>query len=228
MESSRHAYAILGLLTLLALGSAANSSMHTKGFSNTQPVLVVNPGTSPIPTSAQGTTQVAGTVGVSSLPAVQISSLPAVQVQSDPNNPLAVQDATEAKRTWMTFKGDVVFSSQSSDAAVNLYTVPAGKQFVMEYTNAQFTIGGGPKPARIGVADVPQGVGPTGPGYDMPTQVVGPDETGAINGVAEAHGPIIFQPGDTLVGLAVLSGSGGGGFTVFTVTGFLQDAPPAS
>ena len=227
MERTRHAYAILGLLTLLALGSAANSSMHTKGFSNTQSVQVVNTAASPIPTAAQGTTQVAGTVGVSSLPAVQVSSLPAVQVQSDVANPLFVQDATESKRTWMTFGNDVTFISGNDNAAVNLYTVPAGKQFVIEYTNMQFNVGGGGKPVRVGVVSVPD-TGPLGPGFDMPIQIAGTDETGSIVGMAEAHGPVIVQAGFTIQGLVILNEAGPGGFLICTVTGFLQDAPPSS
>src|SRR5947207_360444 len=108
MSISRHIYAITGLIVLLSALSLS-SSRAARLASPTQNVNVVNATSNPVPTSAQGTTQVAGTVAVSSLPAVQLGSGATVaitqsgewnvKVANDASSPLPVQDATASKRT---------------------------------------------------------------------------------------------------------------------------------
>lgn len=81
MNASRHFYAIAGIATILTASGLATSRGHSVALlPNPQPVTITNGSSNPVPTAAQGTTQVGGTVAVSTLPAVQVSSLPAVQL----------------------------------------------------------------------------------------------------------------------------------------------------
>ena len=78
----RSVYTIATLTILGSLGLA--STRVAAPPSGTQNVMVVNTPTSPVPTSAQGTTQVGGTVAVSSLPAVQLGSGNSVAISNSP------------------------------------------------------------------------------------------------------------------------------------------------
>lgn len=88
MDSRRAFYvvSIFAALTVLSLGSARYGAGATAA--GTAPVTVMNTAGNPVPTAAQGTTQISGSVAVTSMPAVQlglgntiaVSSLPAVQL----------------------------------------------------------------------------------------------------------------------------------------------------
>src|SRR2546421_7270362 len=87
MTLTRHIYAITCLVAVLAASSFSASHSHTVALGATNPlaVFVTNNNASAVPTAAQGTTQVGGTVGVSSLPAVQIASGQTVGISGTPN-----------------------------------------------------------------------------------------------------------------------------------------------
>jgi hypothetical protein len=140
--NARHLYAIGGLTILASLGLG---STRVRGGAppNSQMVTVANTVANPVPTAAQGTTQVGGTVAVSSLPAVQLSgtpnvnvnSLPAVQfasgsnvaINNDSANPVPVHDPGPAGQTYVSKSIEINFNDGDFGDFLDAYTVPAGK-----------------------------------------------------------------------------------------------------
>ena len=166
MNLSRHFYPVAGMLAILTAASLSSTHVHTVAYgSNTQPVLVTNTASSPVPTAAQGTTQVGGTVGLASGTSVGVSSLPAVQIASGQsvgisgsvslsnttNTPLPTVDQNVAKRVpvsatlaIMTFPDGQPFASVTNNGFdFNGYTVPAGYKLVIQYVfgNANLPVG---------------------------------------------------------------------------------------
>jgi len=108
MNASRHFYAIASLVTILTAVSVS-STHHTvaAGFANPAPVLVTNTSGSPVPTTAQGTTQVGGTVAVSNLPATQAVS-GSVAVNNFPSSQnVAVSNFPSTQNVAVTGTADV-------------------------------------------------------------------------------------------------------------------------
>lgn len=101
LSAHRVVNSFLGVTALAALASGGHQIRSNGGGSGPSNVIVVNSAGQPVPTAAQGTTMVSGTVSlangtsvaVSSLPAVQVSSLPAVQISNGGNNPVPIADA---------------------------------------------------------------------------------------------------------------------------------------
>src|SRR5437016_11645801 len=100
MNSTRHIYAIAGLITVLSALSL--SSTHLRGAaaapSNPQPVVVVNGSANPVQTAVTSlpAVQLSGTpnVNVSSLPAVQLAAGTGVAINGIPENGLPVNVAS--------------------------------------------------------------------------------------------------------------------------------------
>jgi len=158
-ELRRYLLPVFGFTLLItALLFAATPS--SQAVPTDKDVRVVNTTVEPIPTAAQGTTQIAGNVAVSSLPAVQlvagssvsVSSLPGVQVNSLPAvqlvggstvnvgntsaNPIPVVNLGGGSSTPLQ-PVQVDTSTQenpgSNVSTLNLFTVPAGKTLVIEF-----------------------------------------------------------------------------------------------
>ena len=143
----RHIYAITSLTILAALSLGA-SRVRAVPPSSTQNVTVLNTAVNPVPTSAQGTTQVGGTVAVSSLPAVQLSGSPSVSVSSLPavqmadgssiaiNNPtgspVPVHDAGPSGQTYISKTVQIDFTDGTFGLFLDSYTVPAGKVLTLK------------------------------------------------------------------------------------------------
>jgi hypothetical protein len=120
-------------------------------------VTVANGGSHPVPTQAQGTTNVAGTlaatqsgtwtVNVASTPpvtgSVAVNSLPpvtgSVSVSNDPANPLSVIGAAPAQTLWAFKELDSDDSGDPNRATAAIFTVPAGKIAVIETVSAGIT-----------------------------------------------------------------------------------------
>jgi len=134
MTITRHAYAILGLVTVLSAISL--SSGHLKGAARSQPlaVQVVNATTSPIPTRAQGTTTVAGTVAVSSVPAVQIAADQVVGIAGEPTVHIDANNIVPVKlkqgRTPIIVTKQLSMATGTGDN-FNSYGVPSGKRLII-------------------------------------------------------------------------------------------------
>ena len=98
MNLSRHFYAVGGILTILT--AASFGSMHYKTVAAAAPitsVLVTNSSSQPVPTTAQGTTQVAGTVGLSNGASVAVNNALTLAGNTSVavNNPVALASGTK-------------------------------------------------------------------------------------------------------------------------------------
>jgi len=124
---------------------------------NLSSVVVTNTTANPVPVAAQGTTNIAGNVGVASMPAVTldptgntvslaggttvgVNSLPDVKLDSSGNsvqvantaaNPVAVTNVNDARQPFEA-KADVALVAGSNVANNPLTTVPVGKRLVIE------------------------------------------------------------------------------------------------
>ena len=127
----------------------------------TQPVLVVNGSGQPVPTAAQGTTNVAGTVNLASGSTVNIGNTPSVNVANTPtvsltsgasvgvtnpldgqNNPtpLAVLEAIQPYESSCQVQAPIDYIG-----ACGLQAVPSGKRLVVEELDAWLNIDTGVK-----------------------------------------------------------------------------------
>jgi hypothetical protein len=145
------------LVSLLA--ATALVCIPALGQSKTQPVLVVNGSGQPVPTAAQGTTNVAGTVNIGNAPSVNVTNTPtvnlatggSVNVTNPPNGqnnptPLAVLEATQPYQDTcsMTISGGI-------NGTCNFQTVPSGKRLIIQEFDAFGQVQRGLKPIFISV-----------------------------------------------------------------------------
>jgi hypothetical protein len=126
----------------------------------TQPVRVVNGTGQPVPTAAQGTTTVAGTVNVGNTPDVNVANTPTVTLSSGssiavtnpPDSqgnpaPLATLEAIEVYGSHCAFS----FGSSDSGSCAFL-PIPHGKQLVVQEFDAFGRVETGNRPFEIALA----------------------------------------------------------------------------
>jgi len=109
------------------------------------PVTVTNGSTNPVPTQAQGTTNVGGTVGATQSGSwnVSVGSLPpvsgSVSVSNSSSDPLAVLGAAPSQTLWAfkDFACDEV--NDPNQVATSVFTVPPGKIAVIETVSVAIT-----------------------------------------------------------------------------------------
>ena len=251
MSMSRHFYAILGLATVLTATSVSSTHMRG-GAAPSQPsnVLVVNSANQPVPTSAQGTTTVGGTVAVSNLPATQavsgsvavnnfptsqdvtvgnfpatqsvsVSGTPTVTVGNAPSSPVPVREDI-SNRTPFSQTDFLSMQVGQFGQVQPVLTVPAGK--ILEVRD--ITVLG-----DIPSTNDPQGILRALVSFQGANYFVPLIQTGLVgNGSAEFSGAltgcsIVLTSGQELD--AVFSRSSGLGQATgqITVVGFLVDAP---
>jgi hypothetical protein len=120
-------------------------------------VLVINGAGQPVPTAAQGTTNVAGTVNVGNTPNVNIANTPTVNLASGTGvtvtnpldgqgnlTPLAVLDAIQPYEDNCT-----ISFSGIAGRSCNFRAIPSGKRLVIQEFDAQGDIETGLKPLEI-------------------------------------------------------------------------------
>src|SRR5579871_5223433 len=137
-----------------------------------QQVLVVNGSGQPVPTAAQGTTNVAGTVNVGNTPSVTVANTPTVSVSNTPGvnvvntptvnlasgvgvtvtNPLNGQDPVplatlEATQPYEDFC--TLYFSGSGAARCSFQPIPPGKRLVVQEFDGATLLDPGVKPLSI-------------------------------------------------------------------------------
>jgi len=107
------------------------------------PVNVTNPS---LAVTGNVNSNVTGTVGVSSLPAVQLAGTPAVQLSNTSTTPVYVDSDRGARNGFNSscFTGNI--DPVYGQASCSVFTIPAGRQVVIEAISCQ--------------AEVPTGQGP--------------------------------------------------------------------
>jgi len=154
---------VVGLAAVLMLTSP--SPGHSAQAQN---VVVMNTAATPVPTAAQGTTMIAGTVDISGTPTVSLSPGASVAItgtptvgfapgstigiDSGPNNPVFVRSVDDALRD--TFQKQVTFTIDPGDFGKNaVIPVPVGKRAVIEHVSVSGNDLGGNR-LRYGVLTV--------------------------------------------------------------------------
>jgi hypothetical protein len=162
----------LSVITAVVVGCVLVSLPAASQIHQTQPVLVVNGSGAPVPTVAQGTTNVAGTVNLSSGSTVNVGNTPNVNIAnnatvtvantptvslapgaavsvSNPldaqNNPtpLAVLEAVQPYESVCEIRAPI-----DPDGVCALQAVPSGKRLVVEELDAWFIVETGIKPIQ--------------------------------------------------------------------------------
>ncbi len=141
------AFAVLvGSLVL----SGAYTSNAAPPPAGAQDVKVVNTSANPVPTQAQGTTDIAGIVSVTNTPTVLakqggpwnvgISGTPTVQIDNAANAPVFVREVDNPARH--AFQSSILFDIPDSfiEVCPTLATVPIGKRMVIQYVSARVTL----------------------------------------------------------------------------------------
>jgi hypothetical protein len=117
--------------TLVAVPAIAQS----KPGPPTQNVLVVNGAGQPVPTAAQGTTNVAGTVNIGNTPDVNIANTPTITVANTPSAPVPTRDVDyPARHSFQeTCSGN---ADQSGTAICSIGAIPGNSEFVIQTLSA--------------------------------------------------------------------------------------------
>jgi hypothetical protein len=136
-------------IALVAVALAATGGGSANATNNTGPsqVLVVNSPNQPIPIASLGTTNVAGTVAVSTMP--NITGTMSIDPQNNSVhivNPTPIGVSTDIAQRAINLDCPVLVFPPASEATVTCSTVPAGKRLVIEYVGASATLPTGESP----------------------------------------------------------------------------------
>lgn len=122
------------------------------------PVTVTNPA---VTVQGNVNANVSGTVGVSSLPAVQLSGTPTVQLNSNPTSPAYVDADRPARNGFNAACSSGRIDPVYGEASCTLFTIPAGRQVVLETISCQAELPAGQGPGDVQLV-VPNAAGNSG------------------------------------------------------------------
>jgi hypothetical protein len=134
MKNHSVLFVLLAGLTALALTifPLAPATMSAAPTPPPQPVFVTNTAAQAIPTAAQGTTAVSGTVNIGTMPAVTLTSGAKVRDADNParQTPIVGESPMSgaANQSGCTDSGD-------GSCLTGLFQVPSGKRLVLEYAS---------------------------------------------------------------------------------------------
>jgi hypothetical protein len=99
---------------------------------------------------------------VNSLPAVQLSGTPAVSLNTTPTSPIYVDTDRAARNNFSASCFTNNYDSASGQASCNIFTIPAGRQVVIESVGctAEVAAGQGPAQADLIIPNIPFGGNP--------------------------------------------------------------------
>lgn len=140
LVSNRAPLATLALLMAAACASLAQAPRANAPAAATLavPVTIAN---TPLP--------VQGTVGISSLPAVQLAGTPAVQLASTPTQPFYVDAERSARNGFNASCATANVDPTYGQASCSLLTIPAGRQVVLETVSCQAELAAGEGPGDV-------------------------------------------------------------------------------
>jgi hypothetical protein len=192
-------------------------------------VLVVNTPAQPVPTAAQGTTNVAGTVNVGNTPSVNVANTPSVSISGTPTVNLAAGGSVnvtnpldgQSNPTPLTMmEGFQIYEDTcstgfggSNSAKCNFHALPAGKRLVIQEFDSDVLVETGTKPANI----LLNGILVT---HYFPATLMGNFNGDQFATHQATH--IYTSLGATPFCFATLSNSSNGSFTC-NISGFLLD-----
>lgn len=236
---------MIGILVVSLVLGASSARAQKSG---TQNVVVTNTSASPVPTVAQGTTNVAGTVGITGLVDVNVMNMPLVtlsgtptvylspgssiginglvQVTNTPLAPLHVRDTRHA--TAFVVRGSFSMIDGQLEK-LNTQNIPAGKMFVIESVSVKAILPGGQKLLSAGVIVETYGQSGTNffsvdpEAFQMPVTFRGTTSGGA-DVFAGSQGMRLYSQG--LIGLFTQRSGSSQTVTIeYRFSGYLVDLP---
>jgi len=151
---------LLGTICLcilaIAVGLLTSAPAPAAPVVPTIPVAVVN-----TPLAVNASVSGTPTVNVNSLPAVQLSGTPTVNLSSTASDPLYVDADRPARNSFSASCNTQNYDSTSGRASCTIFTIPAGRQIVIESVacSAETPIGQGLQ-ASLMVPNIPFGAAP--------------------------------------------------------------------
>lgn len=217
-------FAIFVVSLLLASPPASNAVPGEKD------VRVINTTSEPVPTAAQGTTTIAGSVSVANTPTVAFA--PGASVGIDPASntvqlantvasPVPVVDINDAGQPFQT--GASVTQAGTNVSLINVATVPAGKRLVIEFISAtgQVPVGQHVELMEINTITDPFG----GLTHQLLVHAQPPAVIGDSLFRANQQLRLYANAGSQVKALFRRSSSAGNGVFLVTISGYLVDVP---
>jgi hypothetical protein len=201
----------------------------------TQPVLVTNGAGQPVPTAAQGTTNVAGTVNIGNTPSVTVANTPSVNVANSPTvnlaasasvtvtNPLNGQNPVplatlEAAQPYYDIC--TLALGGGTQGQCNFHTLPAGKRLVVQLFDGRGFLESGLRPIYV------QLLNPSGGAteHDFPATLMGSSNGYDVFAMhQETH--IYLAQSSQPPQCSVTASSTSNGLWDCIISGFLADVP---
>jgi hypothetical protein len=125
------------------------------------PVAVTN---TPLPVSISGTPTVNANIGT---PSVNINGTPTVNVNSSATSPVYVDTDRPARNSFSASCDTQNYDPASGQASCTIFTIPAGRQVVIESVacTAEVAAGQGPAQANLIIPNIPFGAAPGSAAY---------------------------------------------------------------
>src|SRR5262245_42668398 len=136
-------FAAIGFAVLVVLAGAVGSKASPPATA--QDVKVVNTAASPVPTQAQGTTNIAGSVEAqqSGIWNVGIAGTPTIQVGNSQAQPIPVLDTLQAAREPVMIELGYSLTPFGNSLVSDEYILPSGKRLVVEQAYLLVGLGAG-------------------------------------------------------------------------------------
>ena len=128
---------LLTVCGFVVLVGAVVLNSPVTAYSQTKPsnVSVVNTASNPVPTLAQGTTNIAGNVSVTNTPTVNLASGASVGISNTTANPVLVRNVNDAVSQIFQKQMQINMAQGEFGKSASFF-VPAGKRLVIEYVSA--------------------------------------------------------------------------------------------
>jgi hypothetical protein len=212
---------------------------HVGAVEKATDVRVVNLSSEPVPTTAQGTTNIAGNVNVANTPNVNVANTPNVnlaagaQVGINPSantvrltntltSPLPVRDVDFGRQPFQDSASDTQQPGTNA-STITIATVPAGKRLVIEFLSAlaQMPAGQSLVGCQINTIAPPFG--------GVTHELLINEQPAFVNGDAlwraSQHLRLYADPGSSVRMLVTRDSSAGQALFLATVSGYLVDVP---
>ena len=119
--------------TVLVVALLLASPLTSNAVPSDKDVRVINTTLEPVPTAAQGTTTIAGSVSVTNTPTVNLATGASVNVANSAANPVPVSFTSDPLEPFQAAASTTETGTNVS--TLNVATVPAGKRLVIEFVS---------------------------------------------------------------------------------------------
>lgn len=226
MNPSRHFYAVVSMVALLsALGLGTGRAGKSAAASNPLNVFVTNSAAAPVPTKAQGTTQIAGTVvldanasvAINGTPTVNLANGTSVGITGTPNVNVVNTRTPICQNDFLDSPDGNQFGDQGQGVA---YVVPVGKKLTIKDVSGTASLPSGERIVQFLLFKTSSSPEIAGMTFEFQGVNQGLDYESA-----HISTDIQFDAGDAVRMTFRRSTTGGRAFAFVSWSGYLEDAP---